>query len=171
MTNIEIVDLLTEKMIEFDKGDARRIQHFLKVHRFAQLIGRREKLEEHTQLLLECAAVVHDVGIHPAEAEYGYNNGKLQEKFGPEYARPLLEAVGLPEADIERICYLVGHHHTYSGIDGADYQILVEADFLVNLFEDEASEKAIAAAGQKIFRTSAGKALLEQLYDVPRQRG
>ena len=85
MTNIEIVDLLTEKMMEFDKGDARRIQHFLKVHRFAQLIGRREKLEEHTQLLLECAAVVHDVGIHPAEAEYGYNNGKLQEKFGPEY--------------------------------------------------------------------------------------
>ena len=166
MTNIEIVDLLTEKMMEFDKGDARRIQHFLKVHRFAQLIGRREKLEEHTQLLLECAAVVHDVGIHPAEAEYGYNNGKLQEKFGPEYARPLLEAVGLPAPDIERVCYLVGHHHTYSGIDGADYQILVEADFLVNLFEDEASEQAIAAAGQKIFRTATGKALLEQMYDL-----
>lgn len=32
--------------------------------------------------------------------------------------------------------YLVGHHHTYKDIDGLDYQILVEADFLVNYFED-----------------------------------
>ena len=38
----------------------------------------------------------------------------------------------------ERICYLIGHHHTYDKIDGTDYQILVDADFLVNLYEEDA---------------------------------
>lgn len=36
----------------------------------------------------------------------------------------------------ERVSYLVGHHHTYDHIDGMDYQILVEADFLVNFNEN-----------------------------------
>ena len=33
----------------------------------------------------------------------------------------------------ERVAYLIGHHHTYDKIEGMDYQILVEADFLVNI--------------------------------------
>ena len=36
---------------------------------------------------------------------------------------------------IRRVEYLVGHHHTYKDIDGLDYQILVEADFLVNILK------------------------------------
>ena len=44
--------------------------------------------------------------------------------------------LGFAENVIERVCYLIGHHHTYTGIEGRDYQILVEADFLVNLYED-----------------------------------
>lgn len=36
----------------------------------------------------------------------------------------------------ERVSYLVGHHHTYDHIDGMDYQILVEVDFLVNFNEN-----------------------------------
>ena len=66
--------------------------------------------------------------------------------------------------DIERICYLVGHHHTYSNIDGIDYQILVEADFLVNFYEDNLAKDAIDNALQKIFRTEAGKTLCRLCY-------
>ena len=47
------IDRLTLAMIEFDKGDAMRIQHFLKVHRFAQLIARLEHVDAHTQLVLD----------------------------------------------------------------------------------------------------------------------
>ena len=65
----------------------------------------------------------------------------------------MLAELGYPTDVTERVCYLVGHHHTYHDIDGADYQILVEADFLVNLYEDEISEEGQKAACENIFRT------------------
>ena len=43
---------------------------------------------------------------------------------------------------IERVKYLIAHHHTYDAIDGIDYQILVEADFLVNILEDGLAKEA-----------------------------
>ena len=44
---------LLEAMIAYMGGDARRIQHFIKVHALAQLIGRQEQLNERTQFILE----------------------------------------------------------------------------------------------------------------------
>jgi hypothetical protein len=29
------------------------------------------------------------------------------------------------------IAFLVGHHHTFTGIDNVDWQILVEADYVI----------------------------------------
>lgn len=164
--NTRLIDTLTRKMLAFNTGDAKRIQHLLKVHRFAQLIGRMEGLDDHTRMVLECAALVHDIGIRPAEAKYGSCTGKLQEQEGPAYARPMLQELGLDPADIDRICYLVGHHHTYTGIDGADYQILVEADFLVNLYEDGVSEEGIRRARDTIFRTRSGRDLCAEIYGI-----
>lgn len=158
------IDRLTLAMIEFDKGDAMRIQHFLKVHRFAQLIARLEHVDAHTQLVTEMAAVVHDIGIHAAEAKYGNSNGKYQEELGPAPARELLTKQGFDPKDIERVCYLVGHHHTYKNIDGIDYQILVEADFLVNFFEDNISKTGIENALTHVFKTETGKRLCHQMF-------
>lgn len=162
----QLIDTLSRRMFTFNAGDAKRIQHLMKVHRFAQLIGRMEGLDDHTQMVLECAALVHDIGIRPAEAKYGSCTGKLQEQEGPAYARPLLEELGLAPADVDRICYLVGHHHTYTGIDGADYQILVEADFLANLYEDGVGPDGIRHARDNIFRTKAGLALCDEIYGI-----
>ena len=166
MTDMEKIDLLEQKMMMFNHQDPMRIQHLMKVHRFAQMIGRMEKLDAHTQLITECAALVHDIGIRPAEEKYGRSDGKLQEQEGPAYARAMLEELGMEPEDIERICYLVGHHHTYSSIDGIDYQILVEADFLVNFYEDQFGEKEIKSAFKKVFRTASGKMLCEISYTV-----
>lgn len=164
MEHVKLIDQLEEKMMLFNRNDAKRIQHLMKVHRFAQLIGHMENLDEHTQFVTECAALVHDIGIRPAEEKYGKSNGKLQEQEGPAYARRMLQESGLDEADIERICYLVGHHHTYTNIEGIDYQILVEADFLVNLYEDDAKREAVQTAYDKIFRTKSGKKLCRISY-------
>lgn len=164
MTDMEKIDLLEQKMMMFNQHDPMRIQHLMKVHRFAQMIGRMEKLDTHTQFVTECAALVHDIGIRPAEEKYGRSDGTLQEQEGPAYARVMLEELGMETEDIERICYLVGHHHTYSNIDGIDYQILVEADFLVNFYEDHFAKDAIETAVQKIFRTEAGKTLCRICY-------
>lgn len=161
-----MVQKLTEKMIEYYCGDPKRIQHFIKVHAFARYIGLRENLPEHEQFVLECAALVHDIGIKPAEAQYGECGGKLQERLGPPEAEKMLTELGFIPQDIERICYMIAHHHTYDNIEGRDLQILIEADFIVNLYEDGASMNAVTSAYKKIFRTKAGGRLLKTVFGL-----
>lgn len=153
-------------MIEYYMGDPARIHHFLKVHSFAKLIGEEEGLDAETQEILEAAALVHDIGIKIAEEKYGSDAGPLQEKEGPTAAKQILEKSGYAGALIDRVCYLVGHHHTYTDIDRADYQILVEADFLVNLYEGKESREAIEHAYGRIFRTEAGKRVCREVYGL-----
>ena len=75
-----------DEMMRFDAGDARRIQHFVKVHSFARQIGRREGLDARTLEILEVAALAHDIGIRVAEAKYGSCTGPQQETEGPPAA-------------------------------------------------------------------------------------
>ncbi len=164
----EKIDALYEIMLKFFGGDAKRCQHLLKVHSLAAYLGRKEGLDPLTQETLELAALCHDCGIKEAEARFGYNNGKLQEEFGPEAARELLAPLCLLKEQRERIFYLVGHHHTYDHIEGMDYQILVEADFLVNFYEDALKKETIEKTAEKIFVTAAGKALAKTIYALNR---
>ncbi len=119
-----MVNTLIAKLIEYYAGDAKRIQHFIKVHTFAKLIGEMEHLDSNKQYILELAAVLHDIGIKKAEELYGSSDGKYQEELGPDIAKEILVDMKLEQSALDRICYLIGHHHTYSGIDGMDYQIL-----------------------------------------------
>lgn len=157
-------DKLFMEMIHYYSGDAKRIQHFVKVHSFAKLIGEMEQLDEETRKILETAAYVHDIGIKPAERKYGKCNGKLQEQEGPSAAREMLVKLGFEDKITERVCYLVGHHHTYTNIEEMDYQILVEADFLVNLYEEHSSIETVNAVYQKIFRTESGKKICKTMF-------
>ncbi len=159
-----MTERLLTAMIEYDRGDAPRIQHFIKVYEFARIIGKLEKLDEHTQLILESAAIVHDIGIHMAERKYGSSNGKYQEIEGPAEAEKLLKVLGLGSDVQESVSYLVLNYHTYRNMDGLDYQILVEADFLVNLYEDDISPAGQKHAYEKIFKTESGKLLCRTLY-------
>ncbi|MCH3973265.1 MAG: phosphohydrolase [Oscillospiraceae bacterium] len=164
------IDRLLLEMVDYDSGDAKRIQHFIKVHSFAKLIGETEHLPQNTQFCLEAAAVVHDIGIHEAERKNGGQcGGALQEKEGPPLARAMLQKLAFPPEVTDRVCYLVGHHHTYSAIDALDYRILVEADFLVNLYEDTTSREAAFSAYQRIFRTTTGRLLCRQMFLEPRK--
>lgn len=157
---------LTQSMIAFDKGDPKRIQHFLKVHSFSKLIGEGENLDEKTLFILETAALTHDIGIKPAEEKYGSCSGKLQEQEGPAPAREMLTALNFDEDVIDRVCFLIAHHHTYNQVDGVDYRILLEADALVNLFEDGLSAAAVEAALKNIFRTKTGINLCKTIFAV-----
>ena len=157
---------LIAAMIAYDKGDPMRIQHFIKVHDFAAVIGRLENVDKDTLFVLETVAIVHDIGIHISEQKYGRCDGKLQEQEGPREAESLLTRVGgYTDEQIARVCWLVGHHHTYSNIDGIDYQILIEADFLVNIYEDKIEKSAVATVRQKIFKTKSGIAFLDAMFD------
>ncbi|MDF2566042.1 MAG: hypothetical protein K0Q53_2446 [Massilibacillus sp.] len=156
--------MLLQKMIEYFAGDAKRIQHFIKVHSFAKVIGQLEEIDEKQQLILETAAIVHDIGIKNSEIKYKSSAGKYQEIEGPAPAKAMLLKLGYENIVIERVCYLIAHHHTYDHIEGNDYQILVEADFLVNLYEDGVSEKAVQTVKKNIFKTASGTRLLTTMY-------
>lgn len=90
------------KMTEFFSGDPKRIQHFIKVHTFARVIGRAEGLDIRAMYCLDVASVVHDIGIKPAEERYGKGHcgGKLQEQLGPEPARNKLLLFQIPDMPV-----------------------------------------------------------------------
>lgn len=64
----------------------------------------------------------------------------------------------------ERIVYLVGHHHTLTDVDGMDYQILIEADYLVNADESHYSQENIRHTMETVFRTATGISLLQSAF-------
>ena len=160
---MKIGDVLAA-MTAYNAGDARRVNHLIKVYGFAKTIGEREGLDADTQEILEIAALTHDIGIRNSERKFGNCTGAHQQEEGPPEARALLASLDVSEAVIERVCWLIAHHHTYTDIQVMDYQILVEADFLVNAFEDEMDDDAIRTVRGKLFRTKTGLELLDLLY-------
>lgn len=159
-----MIEKIISAMIDYYKGDPRRINHFMKVYAFAKNIGMEEGLDGRTQNILEIAAVVHDIGIKLSEEKYNSSSGKYQEIEGPAEAEKLLKRLGVEDDVIERVSYLVGHHHTYGNIQGMDYQILVEADFIVNIYEDNESRDAVMNIKNKIFKTKTGKKYIDDMF-------
>ena len=160
----KITAVAIEKMIDFYQGNLRDIEHFLKVWAYAKTIGEQESVDENTQGILELAAVVHDISCPLCREKYGNTNGKNQELESEPLVKEFLEGMPVSEQKVERIIWLVTHHHTYTNIDGIDYQILIEADFLVNLYEDNSPISAVNNAKEKIFKTKSGIKILEYMF-------
>lgn len=163
--SIKMINKLHLAMIELYRGDAKRIQHFCKVHSYAKLIAETENVDKECLFIIEAAALTHDIGIHSCEEKYGNCNGKLQEKEGPAIAEKMLKELGFEQDVSNRVQYLIAHHHTYNKIDEIDYQILVEADFLVNIMEDSLSKEAALKAYESIFKTTCGKMICREMFD------
>jgi len=154
---------VTQKMIEWFSGDRRRIQHLLKVHAYARHIAIGEGLDDAARTTVEIAALVHDIGIRPAEEQFGRADGKLQEQLGPQAAREVLgDLCGV--STLDRVAFLVGHHHTYTGVRDLDLRILIEADALVNLAEEDARPKAVQTWYRNVFRTQTGQWLCRTVF-------
>ena len=154
------VSQIMEKMIAFSDGNIHDIDHFLRVWTYAKTIGELEGLDEEKQIILEIAAITHDIACPLCREKYGNTNGKHQEAEGAEMVRAFLADSGMSCEQIDRAAYLVGHHHTFSGIDGLDYQILVEADYIANASENGYSRANINNFMAKIMKTDSGKRLL-----------
>ena len=76
----------------------------------------------------------------------------------------MLPDCGYTPAQCDRICWLIAHHHTYTDIQGLDHQILVEADFLVNIFENGMEKDAVEQVRENTFKTKTGTKLLGDLF-------
>jgi HD superfamily phosphodiesterase len=158
------VSATMKKMIEYFDGDVKRINHALKVYGFAKSIGELENISEEKLKILETAAILHDIGIRESERKYSSSSGKYQEKEGPPIARDILQEFKLGNEFLGRVCFLIGSHHSYSKIDDMDFQILVEADLLVNIFEEGMEKEQIKAIKQKYFKTNTGLCYIDSMY-------
>lgn len=151
-------------MMDYNGSDVRRINHVLKVFSLAQRIAQCENCDEHTLMIIEYASILHDIGLHKAEELYNTNIVKYHEELGPEVAKELIDDLEIAADVKDRVYFLIGNHHSYKKIDGIDFQILVEADLIVNMYEDDYSRETIERVKQKIFKTKTGKSMLDSMY-------
>lgn len=135
-----------------------------KVFSFASCIAKSENLTENEIQIVEIAAILHDTGIKKSEQLHKSSAAKFQEQYGPGVANELLIEFDLDNDISDRIKFIIANHHTYNAIDGIDFQIVVEADFLVNIFEDNMQKKSIENIYHKFFKTKTGISMIENMY-------
>ncbi len=164
------VSQITEKMIQISEGNIHDTEHFIKVWAYARAIGELEGLDPETQFILEAAAVTHDIACPVCRGKYGNADGKLQEKESPPLIAAFFRDTDMKEKQVERISFLVGHHHTYEGVDGPDWQILLEADYIVNASENNFPAENIQNFLETQAVTSSGKRFIREIFAI-RQNG
>ncbi len=163
MAEKNIIEKIMRKMIAFSEGNIHDIDHLVRVWAYAKTIGRLEGLDGQSQLVLEAAALVHDIACPSLRKEFGRADGKAQEKVGGPMAKDFLLDSGLSQEQIERAAFLVSKHHTFKGDFGADWQILLEADYIANACKNGWSEKNAQNFLERAAKSSAGKELIRQI--------
>ena len=155
---------IMETMLTFSEENIHDIDHFLRVWCYAKTIGELEGLDRETQFILEAAAIVHDIACPFCREKYGSTNGKYQEREGAPMVRAFFAGSDLSAEQIDRIAWLVAHHHTFNEIEGIDYQILVEADYIANASENGYDRKNIENFMAKIMKTESAVRLTKAVF-------
>ena len=78
----------------------------------------------------------------------------------------MLSEIGFSEDTTERVVWLVEHFHSYDEVKTSDHQVLTEAETLVKLYEENASEESIRKALSTVFKTETGIELLYTIYGL-----
>ena len=79
-------------------------------------------------------------------------------------AENLLAKLGFNIETSQRVQYLIAHHHTYDNINSIDWQILVEADFLVNMFEESLPKSSVQNAYEKYLKLPVEKKFAKKCF-------
>ena len=145
--------------------DTRRIDHAKRVLRFAEELLDEERADWH---IVIPASILHDVGIKAAEEKYGSFDGKLQEQEGPPIVRKMLLKLGLKMEIIDEICGIVAHHHSPGVVDTLNFEVLYDADLLVNLSEKKrtSTPEEISSLIDRSFLTGTGKKIARREFKV-----
>lgn len=145
----------------YEQGHERRTQHILKVYALAKLLGEAEGLDDEQRQLLQAAAILHDIPIRFCKEHYsGDACQQNQQREAPRLVRSFLEQAGYCPGSVAPVLELVLRHHDYTSPRSKLLQLLIEADLIVNCYEnrpDAKQEKMICS----LFETACGKQLLE----------
>lgn len=144
----------------YEEGHPRRTQHILKVYALARLLGEQENLSVEEQQILQAAAILHDIAIKHCKEHYnGDASQDNQKQAAPLLVTRFLEEAGYLPSDIPAVIDLVLHHHDYDAPKSRLLQLLMEADLIVNCYEERPDgEKAERI--RLLFQTDRGKELL-----------
>ena len=163
MFKVKVIEEMKEVFKEIPFG----IEHTLKVLKNAEDIMEGENIKGQEKELITVVAILHDIGAVEAQKKHGSIEGIYQEKEGPKVAREILKKVGYNN-NIDRICFIIGNHHTPSKIDGIDFQIQWEADLLENLtvMDIEKQQQEIRKCIQQNFKTDTGKSIAYKRFVI-----
>jgi putative nucleotidyltransferase with HDIG domain len=161
-------ELLKERvaieMKRYFKQDFKRIGHAANVARYAEQIVKGERGDPAVVL---CAAYLHDIGIHEAERRYKSTAAEHHEEEGPPIAREILKRLGATEDLIEEVCDIIGHHHHPRDEETLNFNILHDADLVVNLEEKQKKapidREELVTLIERSFQTGGGRQLAESI--------
>lgn len=156
---------LIDKMKTAFGDDIKRIDHALAVLDFAEAI---QAAEGGDLMIVQAAAVLHDIGIQEAFRKYGSTAGVHQEVEGPPIADAIMKSLAIADEARGHVCLIVGSHHSGNKIDTPEFRCIWDADWIVNLGDDYAAwppEKKQHVV-TKHFRTEAGKRLARAKFGL-----
>lgn len=163
-----MTDVVIAKMKDTFGSDTRRISHALEVLKYALMLCEAEfPNDPGLKKVVELAAILHDIGIKRAEELYNSAAPVYQHREGPPIARKMLEDAGYGEKMVGRVCHIIGNHHLKSSIDGTDFQLLWEADLLVNMRHLHVFKNSPDRYGKMVlhnFKTGTGRQLALDLH-------
>ncbi len=156
-------------MEEYFGSDRRRIGHALRVTDFARRLLLHEPGDREIVL---ATALLHDIGIPEAERKHGSAAGHLQEIEGPPVAREILQRLGHGEAFISEVCTIIASHHSPGEVDSANFRVIWDADWLVNLGDecDLSDDAQTARLIERIFQTESGIRIARDIYITGQKR-
>ncbi len=160
-TDSSLAEQLIEEMKKEFGDDQKRIRHALMVFDQAQKIVRKEGCDPR---VVTASALLHDIGIKEAERKYNSSSARYQELEGPPVARRILEGLGFDNQVISLVCDIIGSHHSGGKTDTLEFNIIWDADHIINMLAEENSGKQLTEDSlSKIFRTDTGKEIASRL--------
>jgi len=143
--------------------DERRIKHALRVAAFAEELLEGEPADPYVVM---AAAYLHDIGIHEAERKHGSAAGKYQEIEGPPIAEAILRKMGAPQGMVDEVCEIVAYHHSPGKVQTANFAVLWDSDWLVNLPDEHPnlSKEKLRKIIDAVFLTESGRRLACGIY-------
>lgn len=145
--NINKVALAMKKYYD---NNPEKMQHFARVYTLAKTIGELEKIPKESLELLELSSIVHEID----------KNEEI------ESIKLLLIDCGIDDSTAKKVCHIVENKSDYEHIGGLEHQILIEADFIVHIKEENLEKDKIVEIGNKYFFTNYGRAFLKKAYNI-----
>lgn len=165
MKTMDIIAAIEQEMIVYFGDDTRRINHALKVLHYARQLNAEIQGDA---LTVECAAILHDIGIHEAEKKHHSSAGNYQEIEGPPIARSILARYPIADDTIDHIALIIANHHCAKNIDTPEFRMIWDADWLVNIPDEfDINDKNKMRSLLQIFKTQPGLTLAKKTFCLP----